>query len=195
MGISKSYSAFLGWFPDYELRSVKFLWWLAAIIWGMLSEQKCKKYCYPVIKYSITFGIKSPKCLVGCFCRLILFAWSIKALFEIQYAKFKIHTPFNSTACWVKRKKSVWQKKMTLLRIPPLRELDLLLLIHAHSWEKTLAFQSYAECGGRQSLPEEGLQATSPALRWRGCLGEQWKESSRLHGTQEEWSQQLWGWR
>lgn len=88
---------------------------MAAVIWGMLSEQRCKKYWCPVIKYNITFGIKSPKCLVSCFCRLILFAWGNKALFETYHAKIKIHAPLNSNSyCMFREKEKSIRKKITL---------------------------------------------------------------------------------
>lgn len=100
------------------------------MIWGMLSEQRCRKYWCPVLKYNITFGIKSPKCLVSCLFRLILFALGIKALFEIDYAKIKIHAPFNSNSyCMFREKRrSIQKKKMTLFHTPPRTELDLVPL-------------------------------------------------------------------
>lgn len=139
-------------------------------------EQRRKKYWCPVLKYNITFGIKSPKCLVSCLFRLILFALGNKALFEIDYAKIKIHAPFNSNSCCTFRgkRRSIQKKMMTLFHTPPPRELDLVPL------NQPPAVQAHAEQGYSQCLPQEGLQATSPALRRWDIPGEQRGESRRV---------------
>lgn len=64
------------------------------------------------MKYNSTFGIKSLKCLIGYFCRLMLFAWDNEALFEIYYAKMKIHTPFNSNSyCMFSEEKNEYKRR------------------------------------------------------------------------------------
>lgn len=57
------------------------------------------------MKYSITFGIKSLKCLIGHFCRLMLFAWDNKPHLKLtQKWKSTLHLTQIPTACSVKRK-------------------------------------------------------------------------------------------
>lgn len=69
--------------------------------------KRCEKYQYPVVKYSVTCGLKSPKCLGSCFCRFLPFAWGNPALFEIRFAKIQIHTPFNANSfCTLRENKN-----------------------------------------------------------------------------------------
>lgn len=104
------------------------------------------------MKYNITFGIKSLKRLIGCFCRLMLFAWDNEALFEIYYAKLRIHTPFNSNSyCMFSEEKNQWKKKMTPTLYPLFWGAWAGIADPGMSWENPLAFLTHAERGVRQS--------------------------------------------
>lgn len=118
--------------------------------------------------------MKSLKCLVGYFCRLMLFSWNNEALFEIYCAKMKIHTPLNSNSCFMLVEGRINMKEENDPHfVPPL--LGSLTCYCWPCWElgKCPGFPcrvwSQAVCPGRvckQHQPQEGGVVQGEQLPW-----------------------------